>query len=254
MIPHILALTLLSTCIAVGQSPATAPAFEVASVRPHPGPLHVIMGFNSSGPRLTLEAYSPIQLVTEAYGLKGYQVSVAPSLKLQDTIFYDIAAKAEGDATLTRADFRPMLQTLLAQRFNLKCHFENREMPVYALTVARNGPKFKPSAPNATGPGHVGVNGRNQTVTSPLESMEDLVEDIAHSFFLDRPIVDRTALTGTYDIHLEATPEFRINHDSGSEDVSIFTAVQEQLGLKLESAKAPVQVLIIDHIESPTPN
>jgi uncharacterized protein (TIGR03435 family) len=254
MIPRIFAFTLLSCSIALGQSPTASPAFEVASVRPHPGPLHVEMGFSSSGPRLNLEGYNPMQLVMEAYGLKDYQVSAAPSLKTQDTIYYDIAAKAEGDATPTKAEFRRMLQILLAQRFNLKYHFEAREMPVYALVVEKSGPKFKPSAPDASGRGEVGVNGRNQTLTTPLESMNSLADDIANAFSVDRPVVDRTGLTGTYDIQLEATPEFRINRDSGSEDVSIFTAVQEQLGLKLEPAKAPVQVLIIDHIESPTSN
>jgi uncharacterized protein (TIGR03435 family) len=254
MIPRLLALTLLSSCITLAQSPTSPPAFEVASVRPHPGPWHVMLGYTSSGPRLTLEAWSPMNLVMEAYGLKGYQVAAEPSLKAQDTIFYDITAKAEGDATPTRTEFRRMLQTLLTQRFNLKYHFEVRALPVYALVVGKIGPKFKLSAPNATGGGHVGVNGRNQNLTSPLESMESLADDIQSVSPLDRPVVNRTGLSGTYDIHLEATPEFRINRDSGSEDVSIFTAVQEQLGLKLEPTKAPVQVLAVDHIDPPTAN
>lgn len=254
MIQPTLALALLSCTIALAQSPTAPRAFEVASIRPHPGPLHVMMGFTSSGPRLNLEAYAPIELVMEAYDLKDYQVAAASSLKLQDTIFYDIAAKAEGDATPSRADFRQMLQTLLAQRFNFKYHFETRQLPVYVLVVARNGPKFHPGSPRAPDSDVRGVHGRNQTLNLAHESMSSLAQDIQNVALLDRPVVDRTGLAGTYNIQLEATPQFRIDRNPSPEDISIFTAVQEQLGLKLEPAKAPVQVLVIDHLDNPSPN
>jgi uncharacterized protein (TIGR03435 family) len=82
--------------------------------------------------------------------------------------------------------------------------------------------------------------------------MQSLADDISRDFGIDRPVLDKTALTGTYDIKLEATPEFRINHGSASDDISVFTAVREQLGLKLEPEKGPVEVLVIDHVEKPS--
>ena len=256
MIQRLAASLLLASFIAAAQSPppAPAPAFEVASIRPHQGPLHVMVGYTASGPRLTLEAYAPFDLIQEAYNLKSYQVATAPSLKLQDTVFYDIAAEAESNATPTRDDFRRMLQTLLAQRFALKYHFEATDLPVYALVVSKAGPKFHPSAPNAPDPAERGVHGRNQTLNVTHESTAALAQDIQFVGQLDRPVVDKTGLTGAYDIQLEATPQFRIDHNPDPDDLSIFTAVQQQLGLKLEPAKAPVQVLVIDHLEPPTPN
>lgn len=257
MIRSIFVVTLLSYCIALGQSPTTpaaAPAFEVASIRPHQGPLHVMRGFSSAGSRLTLEGYSRMQLILEAYDLKDYQVSWASGAGLQDNVYYDIVAKAEGNAAPTKSEFRRMLQTMLVQRFNLKFHPETKEMPVYALTVGRNGLKFKKSVPDGSEVGLFGVHGRNQTIAMPRESMESLAHDIPNTFMVDRPVIDRTGLTGTYDIKLEATPEFRIGGNPQPEDISVFTAVQEQLGLKLEAAKAVVQILVIDHIENPSLN
>ncbi len=256
MIRSTFVVTLLSCCIAIGQSPNTpvAPlAFEVASIHPHQGPLHVMMGFSFSGPRLRLEGYNRMQLILEAYDVKAYQVSM-PKACSQEDVYFDIAANAEDDAAPTKSEFRQMLQTLLAQRFNLKFHTETKEMPVYALVVGRTGPKFKKSAPDASDAGLSGVHGRNQTITLPRESMESLADHISNSFMVDRPVVDRTGLAGTYDIKLEATPEFRINRNSEPEDISVFIAVQEQLGLKLEPAKAPVQILVVDHIENPSSN
>lgn len=254
----LLLATSLATSIALVQKTVSVPAsptrsFEVASIRPHQGPLHVIGGFSSSGPRLTLEGYNRMLLIEEAYNLRGYQISDSGP-DLQSDTYFDITAIAEGSASPTRDEFRVLLQTLLAQRFNLKLHFASKEINVYALTVSKSGAKFKSSAPDAPEMGLHGVHGRNQTVSMPRETMESLAADIANSFFVDRPVVDRTGLSGTYDIKLEATPEFRIDSDPQPEDISVFTAVQEQLGLKLEPAKSSVQMLVVDHIDKPTEN
>jgi uncharacterized protein (TIGR03435 family) len=233
---------------------APLPAFEVASIKPNPGPWNVLLGYSSSGPRLTLEAYTVADLIEEAYGLKSYQVTLADSRArpiVYDT-YYNIVAKAEGDGTPTKGEFRQMLQRLLEERFNLKSHREMKELPIYALIVGKNGPKFKESAPDAVLISRHGVNGRKQTITLAKVTMESLADDISRDFGLDRPILDKTGLTATYDIKLEATPEFRINHGSGPDDISVFTAVREQLGLKLEPEKGPVEVLVIDHVERPS--
>jgi uncharacterized protein (TIGR03435 family) len=242
-----------------GQKAQPPKAFEVASVKVHDGPL-TVFDVSTSGTRLTARAETLNGLVMWAYNLKNYQVSYAPSISGAN-VFYDIFAKAEGDAVPTRDEFRQMLQTLLADRFNLKVHREAKEMPVYALVVGKNGPKFKESAPEAVFSNNTGVNrrpdglpGRNQYMAVTKATMEDLAEGIMGTFFVDRPVVDKTGLTGAYDYRLEATPGFRINNNPELTDISVFTAVQEQLGLKLESQKAPVKILVVDHLEKPTAN
>jgi hypothetical protein len=118
MIRNIFMLTLFSCGVAPSQQPpaSAAPlAFEVASIRPHQGPLHVINGFWSSGSHLTLEGYTRMDLILEAYNLKRYQVTWKSEADSQDDIYYDLVAKAEGNAAPTRSEFRLMLRTLLAQ-------------------------------------------------------------------------------------------------------------------------------------------
>ncbi len=241
----------------VASPSAAGPVFEVASIRPHQGPLRVIMGFTASGPRLTLEGYNLRALVMEAYNLRTYRISFAGSNVGPDedqNINYDIAAIAEGSDAPTRDQFRQMLQALLADRFGLKFHRETREMPVYALVVAKGGPKFKQSAPDAVSHGLFGVHGRNQTMTVSKATMDSLADDIANGFGPRLPVIDKTGLAGAYDFKFEATPEYRINNNPQPEDISLFDAVQEQLGLKLESTRAQVEILVVDHIDRPTEN
>jgi uncharacterized protein (TIGR03435 family) len=243
------------------RAPATEPlSFEVASIKPHPprigprGEGYPGCNFTSSGPRATLGACFVLDIIMEAYNLKDYQVSFAPSVQERDWQHYDIVAKAEGDGARTRSEFRQMLQSLLAERFRLKVHRATKEMPVYALVVGKNGPKFKESATAAVSSGHGGLNGRNQSITATKEDMDDLARVISNSFGPDRPVVNRTGLTGLYDFRIEATPEWWINDNPQPDDLSVFTAVQDQLGLKLEPQKADIETLEVDHVEKPTEN
>jgi uncharacterized protein (TIGR03435 family) len=217
--------------------------------------------FSSSGPRVRYVAYSVVNLVMEAYDLKNYQVTLARTVvppggtEYGAAALYDIEAKAEGDAARTRSEFRPMLQALLADRFRLKVHREMKEMPVYAVVVGKDGPKFKESAADATESARVGVNGRNQHVTASKKTMDQLPQLIAGAFFTDRPIVNRTGLAGTYNFKLEATPQFRMTSDDPDlKNISVFTAIQQQLGLKLEPQKAMIEVLVVDAMERPSAN
>jgi uncharacterized protein (TIGR03435 family) len=238
-------------------APPSPLAFEVASIRPHQGPLQTIMGFSASGPSLTLEGYNLRALVMEAYHLRSYRISFAGSNagpdEQQDTN-YDIIALAGGNRSPTTDEFRQMLQALLADRFHLRVHRETKQMTMYALTVAKGGPKFKPSAPDAVFHSLVGVHGRNQNLTATKITMELLADDIEGAFGPRLPVVDKTGLTGAYDLKFEATPEYRINNNSQPEDISLFDVVQEQLGLKLESQKANIEVLVVDHIDPPSEN
>jgi len=236
---------------AAGQAERT---FEVASLKPHPGPMPR-MGISFSGPRLNGEAQNLRSLVMFAYNLKNYQLYPKSTPLPGDDVFYDVVAKAEGDGAPARDEFRQMMQSLLVERFHLKVHREMREMAVYALVVGKNGPKLKASATDASEIGHLDVAGRNYVVTRAKATMEDVVAAVANSF-LDHPVVDRTGLTGTYDLKLTFTPNIRANREGEPDpaDISIFTAVQEQLGLKLETQKAMIDVLVVDHAELPTGN
>jgi uncharacterized protein (TIGR03435 family) len=210
------------------------------------------------------------ELIQFAYGLyaNGRTPTPAP-LQISggpgwiDSDRFDIEAKAEGDAS-EEMMAGPMLQTLLEDRFRLKVHRETRERPVYALTVAKSGLKLQPlkeacHPPDPCGVAKMRPNGQNMTLDVHAMGMVDF----AGSLGLDRPVIDKTGVAGIFDFHLEfvldgATPGNPFgNHDPASSGdgaaPSIFTAIQA-LGLRLESAKGPVEFLVIDHVEKPSAN
>jgi uncharacterized protein (TIGR03435 family) len=139
----------------------------------------------------------------------------------------------------------------LTVRFHLALHRQTKEMPVYALVAGRGGPKFKESAPGATPRQSGSVSLTTVTSTFTKSSMEALVRVLSGA--ADRPVLDQTGLSGLYDFKLEfaCDPAAAAAETSAS---SIFTAVQEQLGLKLESTKGPVEVIVIDRAERPSEN
>jgi len=241
---------------ALGQ-PANPPRrFDVAAIKTLNEPQNVLLDFSASGTRVTLQGYTFLALVMEAYNLKWHQVALGPSAlpPVPEYNYYFIEAKAEGDAIPTRDEFRQMLQVLLAERFNLKVHPEQKQMDVYALIIGKNGPKLKESAPDAVFSGYGGVNGRNQSMKQTKADSADIAQSISSMFGPDRPVVDKTGLAGLYDFFIEATPEWTINNDPQPEDVSVFSAVQDQLGLKLEPQKAMIDILVVDHMDKPSPN
>jgi uncharacterized protein (TIGR03435 family) len=240
------------------QTDQKAPAFEVASVK-----LHTTSGINE---RSGIEEHSgsirvenlPLKgLIEAAYGVRDYQFS-GPSWL--NTVRYDVVAKPPAGFT----QLRPLLQSLLTDRFKLTAHHESKEMGVYELVVAKSGSKLHES----TGP-RTFFTARPALISGARVSMRELVA--ALSGLLDRPVTDHTGLLSVYDVKAQWTPDQlrdfkasadlppgtlpRINGTPFDPDgPSIFTALQEQLGLKLESAKGPVEVLVIDHIEKPTPD
>jgi uncharacterized protein (TIGR03435 family) len=229
-------------------------SFEVASIKQHDGPTPRI-GVTTSGQRLTADAANIAVLVMYAYNLKSFQVTGTSPLFQDYNTRWDIVAKAEGGNTPTTAEFRQMLQWLLAERFQLEAHREMREIPVYALVVGKNGPKFKESNPDADAMGLFSAKGRNMVITLPKASMSDAVDAVGNAF-LERPVVDKTGLTGTYNIRLTYTPNTRANRESDPDlnDINVFQAVEEQLGLKLEARKEMVEMLIVDRVEKPSAN
>ncbi len=125
-------------------------------------------------------------------------------------------------------------------------------MELSSLIVGKNGPRLSASAPDAKSMFHLGLQGRNYQHTMPKATVDDLVESISNSSGLDRPVLNQTGLSGTYDINLTYTPEFKLSN--GPEDISIFTAVQEQLGLKLIQQRAAVEMLVVDDLQKPSAN
>lgn len=238
-----------------GQPAQPSRSFEVASIKVHPDPPRVI-GITTSGFRLNAQAETVRGLIAWAYDLKNYQLISPPAVysSVGDTM-YDIVAKAENGPVPAKPAFREMLRALLADRFKLQLHWETREMPVYELVVGKNGPKLKESSPDATAAGRLQVNGRNYDVTLTKATMSDVVDAVANAF-LDRPVVDKTGLDGFYDVKLIYTPSTRANRgtEASLDDISIFTAVQEQLGLKLEPRTGSVKTLVLDHVEKPSGN
>jgi uncharacterized protein (TIGR03435 family) len=237
--------------VAASAQTANAPlAFEVASARQHEGPRTRTMVYSASGTRLTLGAYAVAHLIHEAFDREFYEIVVPPSIP--DDIYYDIVAKAPGDQPRSRDDFRRMLQTLLADRFNLRFHREFRDMAVHILVVGKGGPKFKQSAPGAVRQGRGGRNGRNQVLTATHYTMVDLARAL-HNFLgaADRPVIDRTGLPGGYDFRIEAA---YIGEAPAFDDLSPHTAVKEQLGLELVPRRAQIEVLVVDRFDKPSAN
>lgn len=247
-------MTRIAAVLVVVASCVSGQSFEVASIRPHvqspSGAGTGRVGLSVSGSRLTVENLSLSGLITYAYDLKDYQVLGLPSWAETDR--YDIAAKGEGDALLTRDSARPMMQALLAERFQLKFHRGTKDLPVYELVVGKNGPKFKESAPEAQSMLSLSSPGKGAVMTVTKGSMAQLALQFSNRNGVDRPVLDKTGLTGGYDYKLAWSEPSATNADA--DVVSIFTAIQDQLGLKLEKATAPIEILIIDSAAKPSEN
>ncbi len=243
---------------ALTQAAQQPEAFEVASIRPHSGSQPVGGGkLSVSGSRLTAEFYALFALVMFAYDVKPYQVPGASAL---DRTYYDIAADAGDGRVRTKAEFRPLMQALLADRFKLRVHREYKEIPVYALVVGTRGPKLKEGAPaiepDSRPNWHTGATrGRAVTRSCMKCTMQQFADIIRDNDGMGRPVVDKTGLTAAYDINLTYVPEYRMGRgpDNGSDEVDIFTAIKD-LGLRLEPQRSNVELLIIDHFENPTEN
>jgi uncharacterized protein (TIGR03435 family) len=233
-----------------GQSaPPQNQSFEVASIKVSKGTPQWKLAI--SGTRLIATSYTLFGLLQEAYTLQDYEIVGASPLLMSGDTLYDIAAEARGDGTPTRDDFRKMLQSLLADRFQMKVHRETKELPVYDLVIDKNGPKFKESAPGADPLAHFAAQGPNYVATMPKETIGDLANTLLRPVS-GRPVLDKTGLQGTYDIKLT----YGINRgaEPGPEVIGIFTAVQEQLGLRLVPRETAIEILVVDHVEKPSGN
>jgi uncharacterized protein (TIGR03435 family) len=193
-------------------------------------------------------------LIRSAYGvLLEHQVAGLPGWAKSERI--SVEAKMDQETAAALAKLPPMerwkqqqlmLQALLASRFALKAHRESRELPIYVLTVAKGGSKLKKTAPDGLGGNATHASGKYAAHEISLQALAANL-----SFTVGRVVVNKTGLDGGYDFTLEYAPE---NADASDPRPSLFTALEEQLGLKLESSKSPVDVIVVDHIERPTKN
>jgi uncharacterized protein (TIGR03435 family) len=258
---------------------ANALVYEVASIKSNKNDSGMVMlryrpdGFTATG--IMLRA-----LIREAYGVEDHQITGTSSWLTSEK--YDIEAKMDKSTIDELQKLSPdqrkferqrMLQALLADRFKLSVHFETKEGPAYALVIAKNGPKLQEAKPEESyangikgfdglpiGP-HMTRMARGELIVQalPMASVAQLL-----SMHLGRTVLDETGLIGSYDFTLQWTPEEGetavFNGPKGSQlpadntptessGPSIFAAIQEQLGLKLESQKGPVKILVIDHVE-----
>lgn len=231
-----------------GQS---SPAFEVASVKPSRSDSAESNFDSRPGGRLTATNVSLRELIRLAFGVRDLQIARAPGWI--GTARYDINAKAGSGRNPGDKDITPLLRQLLADRFRLTTHRETKELPVYALVVGKNGPRL--TAHNE------GSGARTRAMCGHLAgtrlTMDVLATVLSRQFECD--VLNRTGLAGKYDFELDWTPEAgpcATTAESGEPSLhpSIFTALQEQLGLKLESTKGPVELLVIDHVEKSSEN
>ena len=236
---------------AFAQSPVTA--FEVASVRPTDLNKSLFYVPMEAGPgRFSATGFTLDYLIQWSYGLRNFQVSGGPGWIKTER--FDIQAKAEAPAGLEQ--IKEMVQALLADRFQLTLHRESKELSVYALIVGKNGPKLE----SAKDPVPAGSRGRIEifqgSLTSRGATMGVLAE--ALSTMLDRPVVDQTGLSGNYDYKLsydQSTVRQEVI-ELGTEPTdgqSMFSAIQD-LGLKLDSQKLPITILVIDSVQHPSEN
>jgi len=279
---------LMAAVSGCAQTPKPRPEFEVASIKPSAGGRGRFFGTDRGGDfnakNMPLKA-----IVAEAYNVKQFEIYGAPGWLGSDT--FDITAKPQVDREVkpvSRATFEARwadlmlrLQTLLEDRCSLKTHRETKELPVYTVTIAKGGLKLKPAdcveidpehPPGPPVPGQalpcgnlrMGRNGLNSTLNGYGITMQDLISRWLPQT-LDRTVIDKTGYTEKFNVNIEWLPDTPMRPPDGddptkpapppdSAGASIFTALQEQLGLKLESTKGPVEVLVIDHVEKPSAN
>jgi uncharacterized protein (TIGR03435 family) len=258
-------------------SDVKVPAFDVVSVKPNKSDSGMVRimgkpdGYSATNVSLKM-------LIQGAYGIREDLISGAPSWA--DAARFDIDAKVAGSDVealkkLSPEQRRSILQPLLADRFRLKVHTETKQLPVYELVLAKGGSKLKEATAGDTyangikGPDGVGRGGMMRVGRGQLNAQAVPMTSLANmlSQQLHRTVIDKTGLTGKYDLELNWTPDqgsdpmFKGSEGSQRTDTaldtsgpSIFTALQEQLGLKLQSAKGPVETLVIDHVEMPSEN
>ncbi|HEX4029106.1 MAG TPA: TIGR03435 family protein [Terracidiphilus sp.] len=245
-------------------APAAGPGFEVATIKPvesdaKKGRYIVMQGVN----RFVEKDYTLKLLIAAAYDLNPEAISGGPAWMESD--HYDILALTPGDTRPNHEQQMAMLRSLLANRFGLAFHREPKVFSIYALEVAKGGAKvgsgLKPSTAPASDPPKLISTVYPQKIVMPARNatMADFVSLLQRAV-LDRPVVDRTGLTGRYDFDLTWAPdETQFGGEvpvapADAQNPPFFTAIKQQLGLTLEATRGPIEALVVDRAEQPSAN
>ena len=237
-----------------------SPTFEVATIKPSkpdaPG-----KGFRVMGRRFTTINTTLDDLISFSYGVHVKQIIGAPPWAETDK--YDIAAEPDGEGMPNDKQWKGMIQKLIVERYKFTFHRDKKELSVYVLSVAKTGPKLTKSEGDPNGLPGLFFRGRPGDLGVRNANMADFV-GLLQGAVLDRPVVDQTGLTGRFDFTLNWTPDdsqfagmgakIPPPTDGANAPPSLYTAIQEQIGLKLDATKAPADVLVIDHVEKPSEN
>jgi len=234
---------------------AQPPVFDAASVKLNRSGDSQSLRWHHDPGRLSAENVTLRDLVLYAYDVRNNQISGGPAWFDSDRWNVNATAARE----ISEGERRQMLQALLADRFELKIRREMKELPVYALVIAKSGSKLKANTDGAPGGMDVSINFRGfSQLTAQNEPMSTLATILFNP--TGRKVIDRTGIEGNFDFTLEwapdpaHTPSNDGAPDADPQGASIFTAVQQQLGLKLESSKGPVEILVIERAERPAGN
>lgn len=238
-------VTLAALCAAAA-APLLSQQFEVASIKPTPpGRRRGGGGSRYGHGSVTMNNVTLKRAIMGAWNVGPHQIAGGP--EWLDTDAFEISARA-GTPVEDAPTINAMLRNLLAERFKLETHLETRVLPAFVLEVTKGGPKMElstdPAASTSTGRGS--IEGRRIT-------MDQFAEVLARQ--MDLPVVNRTALDGAYNLDLEWTPvRLNVTAEAPPDGPSVFTAIQEQLGLRLLTQKTPIGMLVIDHAERPEDN
>lgn len=249
----------LAACGLLAQAPAARPAFqafEVATVKPVEADAKAGRMFRMDGTHRWVATNFTLQaLIALGYDLNPRTISGGPDWLASQR--FDIEAVTPGDVPPTRLEQMQMLRALLVERFGLKFHRQEMEFAIYALTVAKGGPKLQTAAKPNDPPKIIGIVFPDRIeVPASSVTMDDFVAMLQRAT-LDRPTVNQTGLTGKYDFDLKfAQDESQYGGEvpkasDDSQSPPLFTAVQEQLGLKLEATRGMVSAMVVDEVKKP---
>jgi uncharacterized protein (TIGR03435 family) len=262
--------------------------YEAVTIKPSKGPgPDAKIGMWPAPDGFTAWFVTPQQMISTAYGYGTQRFRISGGPAWLSTERFDIEAKMDAATADALAKLNPgqrvlaqqkMLQTLLADRFKLTVHREARELLIYDLVVAKSGAKLQAAKPGDTyadgiknpdgslgGPGDMSGGVFDGWITAQAVTIANLAGELTQ--MLGHPVTDKTGLMGAYDFKLRFTPDDRLQAPGGaapierpalpssdSDEPSLFAAIQEQLGLKLEAGKGPVEIIVIDHVERPSGN
>lgn len=236
-----------------------SPSFEVATIKPAK-PDEQGKGFLVQGRRFKTINTTMNEIMSFAYGIHTKQIVGAPAWF--DTDKFDIDAQPDGEGAPSDKQWRGMLQKLINERCKLSLHHDKRELSVYVLSAAKTGPKLSKSEGDPNGlpglffraMGDLNVNNAN------MYDFANFLQNVV----LERPVLDQTGITGRYDFTLKWTPDdsqfggmgakIGPTTDTANPPPALYTAIQEQVGLKLDATRAPTDVLVLDHVEKPSEN